>query len=170
MYLRIILLGYCGPALFLFIGIGLTLSELGKFNNKYTYAARFFHTSKLVEFTYIGERMEGRQIIHVYEFGDGEKFEVTRRQLDLPPSRLVRVGPDPRHSDDPTIPTQLMALTSTSSVDNVASIYAQFYDESVTKGRSKAYVVAGGFAIMFVASLVVSKNIRRAISKRIYYR
>ena len=164
MFLRVLILGYCGPALFLIIGVGLALSEWSQFREKYQYAESFARTSKAHEFIYAGERKEGSRTIHVYEFGEGEKFEVLGHKLNLPPNRLVRVGPDPRHARDPNMPVGDMALPSPTPANDVASIYSQFYDESLSKGRSKAFVVAGGFSIMFVASWILSKKIRGAFS------
>jgi hypothetical protein len=147
------------------IGVGLALSEWSQFRQKYQYAESFARTSKVHEFAYAGERMEGRRTIHVYEFGEGEKFEVVGHKLNLPPDRLVRVGPDPRHARDPNIPVGEIVLPFPTPANDVASIYAQFYDESLSKGRSKAFVVAGGFSIMVVASWILSKKIRRAFSE-----
>ena len=161
MYLRVIILGYFGPVLFLILGVGLSLSEWKKFRERHECATRFAEISRVQEFSYVGERAEGGLTIHLYEFGEGELFEAPGDKLNLPSSRLVRVGPDPRLPDHPTTPAREIALPLSTSENDVHDIYTQLYYESLAKGRSKPLVATGGFAIIFVVSCLLSRRIRK---------
>ena len=142
---------------------GLAVAEWGKVVRQRKLAETFFADSRVVHFSYAGNREFGGRPFPTYEYmEDGQVREfATHRRLSLPPDGRVRIGTDPSPPpDDPFskwLPGEIVVPMN--GPDSVGTVYHGMMGRQFKADATKASVVSAAALVAGVAGFFLQRKI-----------